>query len=190
MKKISLWFGCGLLFLFMSAQAAEVSGVKLADSVHLGSRDLALNGAGLRTKLFFKVYVAALYLTERQAAANAIIADENPQRVALHMLRNLSDEQLLNAFNEAIVANHTKAEMIVLETPLKQMTEIFHQVKEIKVGDVITLDYLPGSGTQISLNGAAHGTITGDIFHRALLKIWLGENPAQDSLKLKLLGGK
>ena len=190
MKKILLWLGCSLLFLFTDVQAADVSGGHLMDSVHLGGRDLVLNGAGLRTKLFFKVYVAALYLSEKQTAANAIIADENPQRVALHMLRNLSDEQLLNSFNEAIAANHTKAEMTILEAPLKQMTEIFHHVKETKVGDVITLDYLPGSGTQISLNGTAHGTIAGDIFHRALLKIWLGENPAQDTLKLKLLGGK
>ena len=188
MKKIVLVICCALLS--WNAGALEVAGVKLADSIHLGNRDLVLNGAGLRTKLFFKVYVAALYLTQKQTAANAIIADENPQRVALHMLRNLSDEQLLNAFNEAIAANHTKAEMTALEVPLKQMTEIFHVEKEIKVGDVITLDYLPGSGTQISLNGASHGTIAGDIFHRALLKIWLGENPAQDSLKLKLLGGK
>jgi hypothetical protein len=188
MKKISLLICC--LLLSWNANALEVSGVQLADSVHVGSRDLVLNGAGLRTKLFFKVYVAALYLTQKQTAANAIIADENPQRVALHMVRNLSDEQLLNAFNEAIAANHTKAEMAALEAPLKQMTDIFHLRKEIKVGDVITLDYLPGSGTQISVNSTSQGTIAGEIFHRALLKIWLGENPAQDSLKLKLLGGK
>ena len=188
MKKILLVICCALLS--WNASALEVAGVKLSDSVHVGSRDLVLNGAGLRTKLFFKVYVAGLYLTEKQTAANVIIADENPQRVALHMLRNLSDEQLLNAFNEAIAANHTKAEMAGLEAPMKQMTDIFHLRNEIKVGDVITLDYLPGSGTQISLNGTAQGTIAGEMFHHALLKIWLGENPAQDSLKLKLLGGK
>ncbi len=187
MKKIFVLMCC--LLLSWNANALEVSGVQLADSAHVGSRDLVLNGAGLRTKLFFKVYAAALYLTQKQTAANAIIADENPQRVALHMLRNLSDEQLLNAFNEAIAANHTKAEMTTLEAPIKQMTDIFHLRKEIKVGDVITLDYLPGSGTQISLNGTAQGTIAGEIFHHALLKIWLGENPVQNSLKLKLLGG-
>jgi hypothetical protein len=179
-----------LLCLCANAQAAEVAGVKLADSVHLGNLDLALNGAGLRTKLFFKVYVAALYLAQKQTAENAIITDENPQRVALHILRDLSDEKLLHAFNEAIEANHTKEEMTLLDVPLQQMTGIFHQVKEIKVGDVITMDYLPGSGTQISLNGVARGMIAGDMFHRALLKIWLGKEPAQASLKLKLLGGK
>ena len=179
-----------LLCLCAQAQAAEVAGVKLADSIHLGSRDLLLNGAGVRTKLFFKVYVATLYLAEKQTAANAIITDENPQRVALHMLRDLSDEKLLHAFNEAIEANHTKMEMTMLDAPLKQMTGIFHLVKEVKAGDVITLDYLPDSGTQISVNGVARGTIAGNMFHRALLKIWLGEEPVQADLKLKLLGGK
>lgn len=188
MKKILLVICC--LFLSWNASALELAGVKLADSIHLGSRDLLLNGAGVRTRLFFKVYVAALYLAEKQTAANAIITDENPQRVALHMLRDLSDEKLLHAFNEAIEANHTKVEMTMLDAPLKQMTGIFHLVKEVKAGDVITLDYLPASGTQISVNGGARGTIAGGMFHRALLKIWLGEEPVQADLKQQLLGGK
>ena len=178
-----------LLGMCAQAQSAEVAGVKLADSIHFGDHDLVLNGAGVRTKFFLKVYVAALYLVEKQTAPNAIITDENPQRVALHMLRDLSDEKLLHAFNEAIAANHTKVEMTALEASLKQMTEIFHQVKEVKTGDVIALDYLPGSGTQISVNGIPQGTIPGGLFHRALLKIWLGEEPVQVDLKLKLLGG-
>jgi hypothetical protein len=188
MKKILLLICC--LFLSWNADAMEVAGVKLADSVHLGSRDLVLNGAGLRTKFFFKVYVAALYLPEKQTVASAIIASEYPQRIAMHMLRDLSDEKLLHAFNEAIEANHTKAEMAMLDTQLQQMAGIFHQVKEVKSGDVITMDYLPGSGTQISVNGALRGTIAGEMFHRALLKIWLGLAPAQADLKSALLGGK
>ena len=178
-----------LLGMCAQAQSVEVAGVKLTDSIHFGNHDLVLNGAGVRTKFFLKVYVAALYLVEKQTTANAIITDENSQRVALHMLRDLSDEKLLHAFNEAIEANHTKLEMTQLDFSIKHMTEIFHQVKEVKTGDVIALDYLPGSGTQISLNGVARGTISGDMFHRALLKIWLGAEPVQADLKLKLLGG-
>jgi hypothetical protein len=188
MKKILLMFCCVLLS--WNASALEVAGVMVADSVHLGNRDLVLNGAGIRTRFFFKVYVAVLYLPVKQTAANVIIADENPQRIALHMLRDLSEEKLLHAFLDAIEANHTKAEMTMLEPQLKQMTGIFHQVKEVKPGDVITMDYLPASGMQISVNGVAHGTIAGDMFHRAMLKVWLGEDPVQDNLKLQLLGGK
>ncbi|MEQ1525929.1 MAG: chalcone isomerase family protein [Gallionella sp.] len=186
MKKILLIVT--LLFLSVNVSAKEVAGVKLADTVQLGGSSLMLNGAGIRTKIIFKVYVAALYATQKQTAAAAILADNNPQRVSLHMLRELSDEKLLGAFIEAIEANHTPAELSALSSPLKQMADIFHQVKEVQEGDVITLDYMSG-GTQISMNGTPRGTIAGEAFHRALLKIWLGNKPVQDDLKKSLLGG-
>lgn len=187
MKKILLVITC--LLLGWNVSAKEVAGVKLADSVQLGSSNLVLNGAGVRTKIIFKVYVAALYTTQKQTEAGAVLADTNPQRVALHMMRELSSEKLLDAFNEAIEANHTPAELSALAAPLKQMADIFHQVKEVNEGDVITLDYVAASGTQISVNGTPRGTIAGEVFHRALLKIWLGNKPVQDDLKESLLGG-
>ena len=70
MKKILLVICC--VFLSWNASALEVAGVKLEDNVHPGSRDLVLNGAGLRTKLFFKVYVAALYLSEKKTSGAAV----------------------------------------------------------------------------------------------------------------------
>ena len=90
---------------------------------------------------------------------------------------------MLKAFNEAIEANQTPAELAALDAQLKQMEQIFDAVNEVKPDDVITLDYLPGSGTQISVNGKALGTIAGAAFNRALLKIWLGNKPVQDDLK-------
>jgi hypothetical protein len=187
MKKISLVI-CGLL-LSWSANALEVAGVKLADTVQVGSSNLQLNGAGIRTKLFFKVYVGALYLPQKQSSAEAIIADEREHRVALHIVRDLSSDKLLHAFNEAIEANHSKEELAALGTQLKQMAEIFDAVKEVKPGDVIALDYMPANGTQISVNGVARGTIAGAAFNKALLKIWLGSKPAQEDLKKGMLGG-
>ena len=110
-------------------------------------------------------------------------------RVALHILHELSSKKLFNAFSEAIEANHTPAELAALDAQLKQMAQIFDAVKEVKPGDVITLDYLPASGTQISVNGMARGTIAGAAFNRALLKIWLGSKPVQNDLKKDMLGG-
>ena len=187
MKKILLLV-CGVL-LSWNVNALEVAGVKLADAAQLGTASLQLNGAGTRTKWFFKIYVAALYLPQKQATGEAIIADEHEHRVALHILRELSSKKLFNAFNEAIEANHSAAELKALDAQLKQMAQIFDAVKEVKPGDVITLDYLPGSGTQIGVNGTAHGTIAGAAFNRALLRIWLGSKPVQDDLKKGLLGG-
>lgn len=187
MKNIILLV-CGFL-LSWNTYALEVAGVKLADSAQVGSQALVLNGAGIRTKLFFKIYVGALYLPQKQASAEAIIADEREHRVALHIVRDLSSEKLLNAFNEAIEANHSKEELAVLDAQMKQMAQIFNAVKEVKPGDVITLDYLPAGGTQISVNGTARGTIAGAAFNRALLRIWLGNKPVQDDLKKEMLGG-
>ncbi len=187
MKRTLLLLCCALVS--WSACALEVGGVKLADVTQVGNASLQLNGAGVRTKLFVKIYVAALYLPQRQASAEAVIADEREHSIALHILRDLNGKKLFSAFSDAIEANHSSAEMSVLRPQVKQMGEIFDSVREVKPGDVITLDYTPAAGTQIGLNGTALGTIVGTTFNRALLKIWLGKKPAQGSLKKELLGG-
>jgi hypothetical protein len=179
---------CGLL-LSCNVLAREVAGVKLADMAQVGNASLQLNGAGIRTKFFFKIYIGALYLPQKQNLADTIIADEHEHRVALHMLHELTSKKLYGAFSEAIEVNHTHAELVALDAQLKQMAQIFDEVKEVKPGDVITLDYLPASGTQISVNGTARGTIAGAPFNRALLRIWLGSKPVQDDLKKEMLGG-
>lgn len=186
MKKILLSICCVLLS--WNASALELAGVKLPDSVHLGSRDLVLNGAGIRTKFFFKIYVAGLYLGEKTHAGEAALNQAGEKRIALHILHELSDEQMLHSFNEVMVVNHTPAEMQALEPQLKELTAIFHAVKTVNVGDVVELDYFPDSGTQIRMNGVLKGNIPGAVFNRALFKIWLGDHPAQPELKQQMLG--
>ncbi len=185
MKKILL---AVLLFLSTLAQAADVSWVKLPDTVYLGSRDLVLNGAGVRSKFFLDLYIAALYLVDKKSSAEAVLADSGEKRIALHLLRDISADSLFSAFNKALLANHTPAELASLDASIKQFSAIFIAMKEVKKGDIITLDYQASRGTQISVNSVLKGTIAGGAFNTALLKIWLGDKPAQDDLKLKLLG--
>lgn len=187
MKKILL-FLCAV-FLSANACAKELAGVTLADSVQIGGKTLVLNGVGIRSKFFFKIYVAALYLPQKQTSGASIIADENEHRMALHILHELSSEKLFDAVKEAIADNQTAAGMAGLEMSLKQMAQIFSAVQVVKPGDVITLDYLSASGTQISVNTKLYGTIAGANFNRALLQIWLGDKPVQTDLKQGLLGG-
>lgn len=186
MKKLLLLVCC--LFLSWNAGAMEVAGVKLMDSIHLGSHDLALNGAGLRTRFFFKVYVAALYLGEKTHATEAALDQPGVKRVSMHILREISDEKMSSAFNEAMAANHTPAEMQSMEPQLKELTAIFHAIGKVKEGDVVNLDYFPDSGTQFIVNGVQRGNIPGAAFNRALLKIWLGDKPVQADLKQEILG--
>lgn len=178
-----------LLLASASVSALDLAGVHLADKVQVGDASMQLNGAGIRTKWFFKIYVGALYLPQRQTSADAIIADEREHRMALHILHELSGEKLFNAFNDAIEANHTRAELAALNAQINQMAQIFESVREVQPGDIITLDYLPASGTKITVNGTVRGNIAGVSFNRALLRIWLGSKPVQEDLKRGLLGG-
>jgi len=174
-----------------TAHAAEIEGVRLADRFKLSDAgpELTLNGAGVRTRLFFKVYVGALYLQARQTATEAVLADNGPKRVVLHVLRELTAEQLLNAFNEGLSANHTPEQLAPLDARLKEFNAIFNTMKAVKSGDVIAIDYAAPAGTRIVINSEVKGTIAGEDFNQALLRIWLGDKPVDANLKKAMLGG-
>jgi long-chain acyl-CoA synthetase len=172
-----------------SAFAAEIDGVKIPDRVTLGKADLVLNGAGVRTRAFFRVYVGALYLPQKTTSAQAVLAEAGARRVAMHMLRDLTAEQLFSALNDGLKANHAPADLAKLEPQVKRLEAIFGAVKAAKTGDVIQLDYVPGAGTSVTVNADGKGTIPGEEFNRALLRIWLGEQPADAALKKAMLGG-
>lgn len=181
-----------LIFILVSpASATTVEGVRLADKVRVAAAmpELVLNGAGVRTRFVFNVYVGALYLQQKMSAATKVLNDAGPKRVALYLLRDLSSEQLLSALNEGLKNNHTPEQLAALAPQIRQLEAIFGTVKEAKEGDVILIDYIPGSGTRITFNGAVKGTIPGAEFNNALLRVWLGENPADADLKKAMLGG-
>lgn len=176
-----------LLLWALPASAIEVAGVKLADNVKVGGSELVLNGAGIRTRIIFKVYVGALYLTEKKATAAEALAQNGAKRVSLTLLRDLSAQQLNEAFENGMQANNSAAEIEAMKPRIAQLLSLFSDGKE---GDVILIDYLPGSGTVVTLNGASKGKpIPGEDFYRALLRIWLGDKPVDDDLKQAMLGG-
>jgi hypothetical protein len=171
--------------------AADVAGVTLEPSIQVSGATLMLNGAGLRRKLFFKVYAAGLYVAHTSMQAADLIAEPGPKRVAIHMLRDVGADTFTDALREGIQKNHSEAQAAALEPRVKQLAAVMNEVGEAKEGMNISLDWIPGSGTAIVINGSARGApIAGEDFYRALLRIWIGEHPAQDDLKKALLGEK
>jgi long-chain acyl-CoA synthetase len=180
-----------LAFLAPPAFAAEVAGVKVDDRTRVDSSELVLNGAGLRTKYFLSIYVAGLYLTEKKATPAEILAMPGPERITMRLMRNVSAKQLTDALEVGIRANTTAVEREALADRLSELAAIMNAIQSAKEGDLIALDWLPGTGTRIVLNGEPRGKIiVGEDFYRALLRIWLGDDPAQESLKKALLGGR
>jgi hypothetical protein len=163
-----------------------VAGVNVADKVRVGAGELVLNGAGIRTRAIFKVYVGALYLAEKKSAAAEVLAQKGAKRVALTLLRDLSAQQLNEAFDNGIRANHSAAEVEALKPRITELLSLFTDGKK---GDVILIDFLPESGTGVNVNGVAKGKpIPGEDLYSALLRIWLGEKPVDGDLKKGMLG--
>jgi len=169
------------------AFGADVGGVKLADKVAVGGQDLVLNGAGIRTRAIFKVYVGSLYVPAKAADLAAVLA-KGPRRIQMNLLRNLSPDDLVNALNDGLKENNTEAEMAAVKAQQEQMMSIMKGFGDVKEGNVVTLDFVEGA-TVIGFNGAAKGTIPGEAFNKALTKIWLGDKPIQADLKKAMLGG-
>jgi hypothetical protein len=177
-----------LLFLAIAfpLHAAEVAGVKFDDKARVANADLALTGAGLRKRLFFQVYAIGLYVQDRKADP---IAQPGPKRLQMHMLRDVGAEQFTGALADGIKANHPEAEAKALEPRVSQLGAIMAALKEAKTGMVIALDWT-GKETVVLVNGNPAGSpIQGEDFYRALLRIWLGDNPVQEDLKKALRGG-
>jgi Chalcone isomerase-like len=173
--------------LASNAQALEIKGVKVEETAQVADSALVLNGAGMRVKLMFKVYVAGLYLTQKLSDASAVINDMGNKRISMHFLRNVEAEALLGGMNEGFTDNNTKAEMVAIEPQMKAFRQMMTSAKEVKQGDEIVLD-LTSAGTQVNLNGKLLGHIDGEAFNRALLRVWLGNKPVDALLKKALLG--
>lgn len=178
-----------LLCLPLQAFAVKIAGMEVPEQAHIGSRDLVLNGAGIRKKIVVKVYVAALYLEKKKNTANEVVYDAGNKRVALYVLRHLNGGDFMEAFNKAINANHTPEEYMPLAARLIRFSRVFRQVGEVDTGDVITLDYSAATGTVVAVNGKEYGRVPGEDFYRALLKIWMGSKPVSEELKMRLLHG-
>ena len=65
-----------------AAAAAEVGGVKLDDKASVGGKELVLNGAGVRTRAIFKVYVGSLYLPAKATTPRGRARDRAAPRPA------------------------------------------------------------------------------------------------------------
>ena len=168
-------------------QAAEVAGVRVEDKLRVGNSELLLNGAGLRTRFFIKVYVGALYVGEKASSPAAIIDSNAPRRVSLRLLRDLDAESLHSALDEGLHNNLSPTELAELKAPAEQLAGIMKGIGKAREGDTIAIDF-SDAGINVSLNGETRGRVASSALGRGLLKVWLGDKPADAALKKAMLG--
>ena len=179
-----------LAFSFSAAAATvDVAGVKLQDTIDLQGTKLQLNGAGVRYKAVFKVYAAGLYVGKKVATPEELFAAPGPKRISFTLLRDIDSNELGKAFTKGFEDNSPKNEMSKLLPSLFKMGQIFADQKKLMAGEGFTIDWIPGTGTVISVKGKAQGEpLKEPEFYAALMRIWLGPVPADFKLKDALLG--
>jgi hypothetical protein len=172
------------LSLVATAHAREVAGVKLEETATLAGKTLQLNGAGVRSKLFVKVYVGALYLEQRSGDPAAILAADQPWLVSMTFKRDVEKDKIIGAFKEGF-ENNSKGDLPVL---LAGLATFDAALKDLKSGEVMVITYFPGQGATVVAPGGGSATVEGKVFADALLRNWLGDKPADGDLKKGMLG--
>ncbi|MDX8406152.1 MAG: chalcone isomerase family protein [Mariprofundus sp.] len=176
-----------LLLLASPAWARDVEGVGLPDSVAVEGQNLILNGAGVRTKFFFDIYVGALYLRSPVTSTEQVMAAPLPKRVTMNILYSEVDrEKLVDGWTEGFKKNLSAGAFAELESRLNQFNALFSDARK---GDQLLFDFLTDGSTRVVIQSKEAGRIAGADFQQALLKVWLGKKPADSGLKKSLLHG-
>ncbi len=170
-----------LLALLTHASAGTLAGVTLPDTASVGGSTLALNGLGLREKLFIDIYVGGLYLSTATHDGTVAATTDAPKRIVMHFVYKVSKSQMVDSFNEGFAASPGA-------TPDQIATLLGMMPDSINVGQEVVIDYVPGTGTSFTIGGVNRGTISGSTFMKALFGIYVGPHPPTEDLKKGMLG--
>ena len=185
----SLLFGLALTPLLSTAATVELAGVKLEDRATVAGAPLVLNGAGIRYKAVFKVYTAGLYLSAKADTPEAVLTAPGPKRLAITMLRDIDSGELGKLFSRGMEDNMDRAAFSKLIPGVLRMSQVFSDHKQLREGETFVIDWVPGTGTVLTVKGTVQGEpFKEPEFFNALMRIWLGKKPADFGLKDALLG--
>lgn len=180
---------CSIILLAQKpALATKVGSVTLEQSITLDDVVMQLNGAGMRSRLFFKLYVGSLYVDEslKGRPANELIAADAPMLVQLNVLSDLLTRDKFVAALDDGFKKATNGNTAAIDNQITQMKNAVQQ--PIKPGDVFRIAYHPELGTRMTLGDELLATFEGMPFKQALFGIWLSDKPVQKSLKAAMLG--
>ena len=191
-RRLSVLSAALILFLVplgAQAQTTDVAGVKYEATQQLANARLVLNGAGVRYKAVFKVYAAGLYLATKAGTPDEVLAAPGPKRMQIVMLRDIDANELGKLFTRGMQDNAPREEFSKSIPGTLRMSDIFSSKKKLVAGEYFSVDWIPGVGTTVVVNGKPQGEpIKEPEFFAALMKIWLGKSPADAQLKAALLG--
>lgn len=169
-----------------SISAVELGGIVMPDEIQAGEQRLALNGAGIRSKFVFDLYVAGLYLVDKNQDANAIIASKDATALRLHIISSKITSKKMTKATRKGFEKATGGNVEAIATEIDLFLQTFSD--KIVEGDVFEFVYQPEQGVAVAKNGHQQAVISSFEFKRALFGIWLSDKPVKERLKKNLLG--
>ena len=173
-----------LLVLAPAAPAANLAGVHLSDTLTVGNVPLRLNGIGLRTKYYFKIYVGGLYLIRPSTNPAAIIDANAPKALVMQFVRDIGRSRLVEAYREAFAKN-APALMAAQKPAVDRFLAFLPNMKD---GERLVFTYEPGKGSTFLAGSSRTLTIPGKAFADLYLLVFIGPRPPTSRLKMELLG--
>lgn len=172
-----------LLIAATTGPAKALEGQRFAETHNADGSLLRLHRTALlKVKVFFKVYVAGLYLAESRDAGRVL--DDVPKRLEIVYLRDIPKDVLIRAAEDHFLSNLTPDQRSALRDRVDFINALY---ADVKAGDRYALSYRPGVGCELSLNGKTLGVIPGADFAAAYFGIWLGPGCARPDFRDALL---
>jgi len=166
---------------FAAQAAVELEGVQLDDSATVAGTRLVLNGAGVRKRGYFKTDVTALYLPERRSSADAVYKTNGVRRLVLVLLRDIPSATISRYFVGDFKQVATDAEFKQVINEVGQMGQIYGNLSRVSKGDVVVIDWIPGSGMNATINGKSMGSpIKNDLFFEIYMRMYLSPSVPED----------
>ncbi|BAL94824.1 chalcone isomerase family protein [Rubrivivax gelatinosus] len=188
-RQLVLAAAAGLLLARPAVAQMTIAGQTFPATMKVGNAELVLNGVGTRSVAWLDGYAAALYLSKRANTPDQVVATPGAKRLQLRMLQTAPAKEFVKAIDKGFRRNTPAAQQPALAQRQAALDAQVMAAKQVKKGDVVNLDYLPGRGLVFSMNGKPGGAdLPGEDLYAAVLRIFLGDRPVDERLKAGLLG--
>jgi hypothetical protein len=144
--------------------------------------DLFLNGIGYRKVTLFKikVYAAGLYLHIPSENAHEILAMNTEKRLRIHFLRDVSKDDVQEAFTDNFMDNNPESHF------LSKINELSSMLPAVSENDELEIIF-GETGISVNLNNQLLTHDNDKTFGTGVLRIWLGTEPPNRSLQKDIL---
>lgn len=167
-----------------NAAASEIAGVQIPDRLEIGDERVVLNGSGIRTKFFFKIYIGSLYVTRPATSEDEVMKTVGPKMIRMDFLYDRVDrEKIVAAFADGFNDNSPG---LSAEPITKQFLAAFDA--DFVAGDRVDLLFAGDGTVTVRHNDRLLFSKVSRSLAQGLLLVYLGPDPADAELKAGMLG--